>query len=113
MAEAVHALWRRLRAPGVRRPLRAGLDLAVVLAVMPTILTLVAGLGVGGGMMSWREGFARAAARAAPQLAWLSVGTGLAALVLAAVAGSRRHWLRALFALALSAATLGGYAAGR
>jgi len=101
-----------------QRPLRlrlgrAFLNFAIVVALVPAILMLVAGAGVGAGLMRWDAGFGYAAARLAPMVAFASIGVGLAALVVAIVLGLGRFWLRALFALAVSAATMAGYVASQ
>lgn len=108
---------RRTAAPGRAGPplrLRIGrayMNLAIVVALIPVFLMLVAGLGVGGGLMRWDQGFAYAAAVLAPAIALISIGTGLVALALAVALGLGRFWLRALLALAVSAATMAGYIA--
>jgi fatty-acyl-CoA synthase len=106
------------RADAPRRPLRlrlgrAYLNLAIVLALAPAILMLVAAAGVGGGLMRWDAGFGYAAASVAPMIAFASIGTGLIALIVAVVLGLGRFWLRALLALAVSAATMAGYVASQ
>ena len=98
--------------PGLRIG-RAVLNLAIVIALAPTILMLVAGAGVRSGLMRWDAGFGYAAASLAPLLALVSVGAGLVGLIVAVVLGLGRFWLRALFALAISAATMAGYVASQ
>ena len=98
----------RKRRP-LRRWVRSGLNLAVVLALGPAILMAVAALGVVWGVMDWREGFAAFAAWASPRLALATIATGVLALIAALLADFDRMWLRALLALSLSAATLAGY----
>lgn len=117
MASNVYALLRDApdnRARGrPRRPslkfVRRGLNLAIVLALGPSILMAVAGIGAWIGLMDWTEGFAAFAAWASPRLALLTIGTGVLALLGAIAADFDRMWLRALLALSLSAATLAGY----
>lgn len=96
-----------------RRPslklVRRGLNLAIVLALGPSILMAVAGAGVWAGLMDWTEGFAAFAAWASPRLALATVGVGVLALVAAIVADFDRLWLRALMALSISATTIAGY----
>lgn len=97
--------------PARRKIARAYLNLAIVTALTPVFLMLVAGLGVSGGLMTWDRGFAYAAAVVAPAIALCSIGTGIVGLVLAVALGLGRFWLRALLALSISAATLAGYIA--
>lgn len=96
-----------------RRPalkfVRRGLNLAIVLALGPSILMAVAGAGVWAGLMDWSEGFAAFAAWASPRLALVTVAAGVLALIAAIFADFDRLWLRALLALSISAATIGGY----
>ncbi|HEX2559706.1 hypothetical protein [Phenylobacterium sp.] len=96
-----------------RRPtlkfVRRGLNLAIVLALGPSILMAVAGVGVWAGLMDWAEGFAAFAAWASPRLALVTVITGVLALMGAIFADFDRMWLRALLALTISAATIAGY----
>jgi hypothetical protein len=109
---------RRGDRPAPRLPLklvlgRAYLNLAIVLALIPAILMLVAGFGVSGGLMRWDVGFGYAAATLAPAIALASILTGVIALGVAVALGLSRFWLRALLALAVSAATLAGYVASQ
>lgn len=96
-----------------RRPdgrlVRRGLNLAIVLALGPSILMAVAGAGVAVGLMAWTEGFAAFAAWAAPRLALVTVATGVLALVGALLTDFDRTWLRALLALSITATTIAGY----
>jgi fatty-acyl-CoA synthase len=94
---------------GRRRLGRRALDLAVVVALGPAIFIAVAAFGVWIGVMDWREGFAAFAAWLSPRLALATIGTGLLALLAALFADFDRLWLRALLALSLTAATIGGY----
>jgi fatty-acyl-CoA synthase len=98
----------RSRRPGAKR-VRRGLNLAIVLALGPSILMAVAGVGVASGLMDWSEGFAAFAAWASPRLALATIATGVLALVGAIATDFDRMWLRALLALSISATTLAGY----
>lgn len=102
----------RRRARG-RRPsvklVRRGLNLAIVLALVPSILMGVAGAGVWSGMMAWTEGFAAFAVWASPRLALVTIGAGVLGLIGALFADFDRLWLRALLALSITATTVAGY----
>lgn len=89
--------------------LRRVLNLLVVLALGPSILMAVAAAGVWAGLMDWGAGFAAFAAGASPRLALATVATGVVALLAALFADFDRMWLRALLAISISAATIGGY----
>ncbi|HEY9217111.1 MAG TPA: hypothetical protein VIO94_03610 [Phenylobacterium sp.] len=100
---------RELPARPTLEGVRRGLNVAIVLALGPSILMAVAGVGVWTGLMSWTEGFAAFAAWASPRLALVTIATGVIGLMAALFADFDRMWLRALLALSLSAATLAGY----
>ncbi|MDX9997073.1 MAG: hypothetical protein WCY15_01365 [Phenylobacterium sp.] len=95
------------------RRVRRALNLAIVLALGPSIMMAVAGAGVAVGLMDWANGFAAFAAWASPRLALVTVATGLAALVAAVITDFDRMWLRALLALTLTATTIAGYLVSR
>ena len=98
-------------------PLANGyLDLALLVAIAPALMIAVGAVGTKFGAWSWRDGFTAMLVNGpAPNLGWapaialVSVGTGLVGLIVALFAGFSRLWGRALLALLISIATLGGF----
>ncbi|WP_309644822.1 long-chain-fatty-acid--CoA ligase [Phenylobacterium sp.] len=98
--------------PGRARFADLYLKLATIVAITPAAMVGVAFLGVQLNLLD-RLAFARLALDLAPQVALISVATGIAGLAVALMAGFNRFWLRGLLVLAISAATLGAYAVAR
>jgi len=98
--------------PGRARFADLYLKLATIVAITPAAMVGVAFLGVQLNMLD-RPAFVRLALDLAPQVALISVATGIAGLAVALMAGFNRFWLRGLLVLAISAATLGAYAVAR
>ncbi|WP_332767167.1 long-chain-fatty-acid--CoA ligase [Phenylobacterium sp.] len=98
--------------PGRARFADLYLKLAAIVAITPAAMVGVAFLGVQLNLLD-RPAFVRLALDLAPQVALISVATGIAGLAVALVAGFNRFWLRGLLVLAISAATLGAYVVAR
>lgn len=92
-----------------RRAAELYLAFALLLALAPAALLAVSWAAVQAGLSDWRGGLGLFAADWAPRLALAGVASGTVALVVALLAGFRRHWRRALVILAITAVTLGGY----
>ncbi len=93
------------------------LTLAVGLAVAPVLIVLAGAAGMWAGLWDWREGYLSVlAAGPAPNLGWapaaalVSVLSSFVALLIAVLAGWKRHWRKALLAVVLTLATLAGFA---
>jgi len=98
--------------PGRARFADLYLKLAAIVAITPAVMVGVAFLGVQLNLMG-RPDFVRLALDLAPQVALISVATGVAGLAVALLAGFNRFWLRGLIVLTISAATLGAYVVAR
>ncbi|MDB5468524.1 MAG: fatty-acyl-CoA synthase, partial [Caulobacter sp.] len=94
------------------------LTICVALALAPVLIVLVGAAGMWTGAWDWRDGYQSVlAAGPAPNLGWapaaalVSVLSSFIGLLVAALAGWKRHWRKALTAVFLTLATLGGFAA--
>jgi hypothetical protein len=65
------------------------------------------------GLTDWKSGFGAFASTAGGYLALASVAAALIGLIVALTCGFSRLWSRALLALVLSSATVGGFVAVR
>ncbi len=111
MSAAAPATGRKV-SPGRARFADLYLKLAAIVAITPAVMVGVAFLGVQLNLLD-RPAFVRLALDLAPQVALISVATGVAGLAVALVAGFNRFWLRGLLVLSISAATLGAYVVAR
>ncbi|KSB87613.1 fatty-acyl-CoA synthase [Caulobacter vibrioides] len=80
---------------------------AVAIALAPAVLVLVGALGAKSGLLDKAVAYDLLTRDLAPMIAWLSLGTGMLGVIVAMIGGVRRHWRRALLALAITVATLG------
>jgi len=92
------------------------LTLAVMAALAPALIVGAGAVGMRFGILDWREGFQSVfhtgptpALGWAPAVALVSVVIALIGLLVAAFGGWGRHWKKAMLALALSVATVGGF----
>ena len=93
------------------------LTIALALAFAPVLIVLVGIAGMWAGAWDWRDGYQSVlTAGPAPNLGWapaaalVSVLTSFVGLLVAAIAGWKRHWKKALLAVFVTAASLGGFA---
>ncbi len=93
------------------------LTMAVALSLVPVLIVLAGAAGMWAGLWDWREGYQSVlTAGPAPNLGWapaaalVSVLSSFIGLLVAALAGWKRHWRKALMAVFLTLATLGGFA---
>jgi fatty-acyl-CoA synthase len=93
------------------------LTLAVALSLAPALIILAGAAGMWAGLWDWRDGYQSVlTAGPAPNLGWapaaalVSVLSSFVGLLIAALAGWKRHWKKAMTALVLTVATLGGFA---
>ena len=94
------------------------LTMAVAMSLAPVLAVLAGAAGMWAGLWDWREGYLSVlTAGPAPNLGWapalalVSVLTSFVGLLIAALAGWKTHWRKALTAVFLTLATLGGFAA--
>ncbi|MET3665322.1 long-chain-fatty-acid--CoA ligase [Caulobacter sp. 1776] len=84
---------------------RLYLDLAILVALAPAILAGGGALGVKLGLIGLPLGYTAMTLDWAPKIAFISVATGLLALVVALIGGFGRLWRAALLALMVTAVT--------
>lgn len=80
---------------------------AVVIALVPAVLVVAGALGARFGLLDKAVAYDLMTRDLAPAIAWLSLLTGGLGVIVAMIGGIRRHWRRALLALAITVATLG------
>jgi fatty-acyl-CoA synthase len=93
------------------------LTLTVGLAFAPALIILVGAAGMWAGQWDWRDGYQSVlTAGPAPNLGWapaaalVSVLVSFVGLLIAAIAGWKRHWRKALMAVFVTLASLAGFA---
>lgn len=94
----------------VRKVARPMLWALLLVGLSPAILAALGAVGTKLGWFDWRVGFGDLAVGWAPKAAFVGVGAGLIAVLVAALAGARRLWLAVALTLLAPVLTLGAFA---
>lgn len=91
-----------------RRWARPAFAALLLLGLLPLALVAVGAIGSKLGWFGWGFGFGELTVGWAPKAAFVGLAAGIAAVVLALVAGARRLWLAAVLAVLAPASVLAG-----